>query len=130
MKSVAITIAMLAALPASALAQEAEGTPRETFKERAERSFGRMDSDANGSVDMAEVQAFMEAGEQRRAERTGSDVREVNPKRVERYLANRDANANGTIEQTEYVEERLGFFDERDTNGDGILTREERTTRN
>ena len=104
-----------------------------------DQRFKAMDSNGNGQLETAEMQAAKQERQAKRAERrearSGEAVgKRSGEKRGEQRGAKRggqrgqlDANGDGVITRAEFGARALARFERADANSDGVVTQDERT---
>lgn len=103
-----------------------------------DQRFKAIDTNSNGQIEMAEMQAARQMQHEKRAERRGARSDEnagkrPGGKRGERQGAKRggqrgpiDGNGDGIISREEFGARALERFERADANADGVVTQQER----
>ena len=102
---------------------------------RLDQRFQKIDTNGNGEIEQAEMQAAHEQRRAKRAERREARGAEMADKRGgERRGGKRgegrgqiDANGDGVITRAEFGAKALARFERADANKDGVVTAEERS---
>jgi Ca2+-binding EF-hand superfamily protein len=134
---------VLAAASAGALAQTGGDVPRATYIQVQDTEFRKMDADKDGQVTRAEAEGFQRAdavaraGQRARAvfsqldadrngqlsftefARTQSGSPQVN---AQPFIAQLDLNKDGRVSLVEHRAGKLRYFDNIDTDKDGVVT--------
>lgn len=113
---------VVALVPGSANAQMRKGFRVETTRDgaiaAAVKTFKRMDTDANGSIDNAEVTAILQA----RAEKRGKQFK---PRAATRTIKGSDGNGDGIVTLDEFKTAAGARFDAADANKNGKIDADE-----
>ncbi|WP_309602303.1 EF-hand domain-containing protein [Sphingomonas sp.] len=139
-----ISAAMLAvSLGSAATAQGNDNVPRATYITTMDQEFGKMDADKNGKVTRAEIEVFDRAlalaNARARAQATFTQLDvdkngQISPTEFMKLvtgtapadgrplIAKLDGNKDGTISLIEHRGGKLGYFDQIDTDKDGVVT--------
>jgi hypothetical protein len=107
----------------SAMAQKKMGAPkagttRAQALATAGKMFGRIDTNGDGSFDLAEVTASLQA----RAAKSGKTFK---PKAAARMMSRSDTNADGKVTLEEFTAAAGTTFDNADTNKNGTIDADE-----
>ena len=126
MKKLAYLSALAVALPLVASPAAAKDLERDKFETRAERQFEKMDLNSDGMVAGEEIIAWVTEKQEKRAERRGTEMRDINDRRVDKMVDPLDSDGDGAISKEEYVISRLAWFDSKDADSNGVLENSER----
>ena len=115
MKLIFAVIAASALASVAAEAQQASPRPikRDSVLARAARQFGELDTNKDGTLDKAEMQAAIEVAVAKLRARMQARFDEA------------DVRKAGQISKEEFVAARESWFASVDTNGDGIIDQSE-----
>ncbi len=111
---------------------------RAELNAQLDKRFAAIDTNGNGQIEAAEMQAAKEArkakwAERREARAADGTAKPAREKRSGQWAGKRggdrpqmDANGDGIITRAEFGARALQWFDAADTNRDGVVTPEER----